>query len=75
MTTYHHIATGSSNVATLGYDTDTRVLEVAFHSGATYTYADVPPEKYFALATAPSIGRHLATHIKPHHHAARVPER
>jgi hypothetical protein len=36
----------SSSLRSVGYDEDTRVLEVEFLSGRIYSYAGVPPEAY-----------------------------
>lgn len=55
----------SSNLATIGYDAEHRLLEVEFKNGAVWRYADVPPEEHEALMTAPSVGRYFAANIKP----------
>ena len=34
----------SSNILELGYDEESRILEVVFHSGNVYQYFDVPPK-------------------------------
>jgi hypothetical protein len=57
----------SSNIAEVGYDESTRILDVLFKGGGHYRYQDVPPEKYKALMKAPSIGKHLHAHIKGAH--------
>ena len=54
----------SSNVAAVGYDPLSKVLEVQFHSGATYQYFEVPDPLYRAFMRAPSLGKYLHEHIK-----------
>lgn len=47
----------SSAIAEIGYNHITMILEVAFHAGAIYQYADVPAELYYALLSTESVGR------------------
>ncbi len=54
----------SSNVATIGYDPDTQILEVEFHSGRVYQYFDVPEHVYEAFMGAASKGTFLNEQIK-----------
>ncbi|QHC69895.1 KTSC domain-containing protein [Rathayibacter sp. VKM Ac-2801] len=54
----------SSNVAEVGYDPTTKILEVAFVNGGVYQYLDIPGPLYDELITAPSIGRYLHARIK-----------
>ena len=54
----------SSNVRSVGYDADTLVLEVEFHSGGVYAYTGVPPSVYHGLISSASVGGYLAQHIK-----------
>lgn len=42
----------SRSLASVGYDLDRRVLEIAFHSGAVYHYQNVPEQVWLALARA-----------------------
>jgi hypothetical protein len=56
--------TGSSNVAGAGYDEDTRTLTVKFHSGKSYTFANVPESIYQGLLDADSAGKYFNAHIK-----------
>ena len=46
----------SSNVKSIAYDADQHLLQVAFHSGATYDYHGVPPQVHAALMVSPSKG-------------------
>jgi TIR domain/KTSC domain len=47
----------SSNLASVGYDPDSCVLEIAFHSGSVYRYFDVPECLFQGLLGASSHGR------------------
>ena len=55
---------GSSMMASAGYDSATRVLEIEFATGAIYHYFDVPLDLYQELLVAPSQGR-LFHHLYP----------
>lgn len=61
----NHVSVASSNIETIGYDEDTRVLAVTMKDGGrAYHYQNVPPEAHSALMAAPSIGIHIHEHIK-----------
>jgi len=55
---------GSSTIAEVGYEKDSRQLTVRFHHGGTYSFADVPEDEHNALLTAPSIGKHFHARIR-----------
>lgn len=42
-------------------------LTVVFHNGNTYSYQNVPPQKWTEFQNAGSKGTYLHSHIKPHH--------
>lgn len=46
----------SSNVEAIGYDRETETVRVRFKGGATYRYAEVPPELFESIASSESIG-------------------
>lgn len=50
----------SSNVDSVGYDPDFKVMAVRFKSGGTYHYHDVPASHHAELVGAKSIGGHHA---------------
>ncbi|MGA2614299.1 MAG: KTSC domain-containing protein [Spirochaetia bacterium] len=60
----NRIPVSSSNVAEVGYDPITMVLEVAFQNGGVYQYFDVPETVYSELMRAPSIGKFLCTEVE-----------
>ena len=54
----------SSNVESVGYDTDSETLEVEFKNGTVYQYFDVPERVFEELRGASSVGSYLATQVK-----------
>ena len=62
----------STNLRSVGYDRDTRTLEVEFQSGSIYQYYDVPEYTHDDFMRAPSKGRFLNTHIKNAYPYSRV---
>lgn len=68
----------SSNIASIGYDPASQVLEVQFKSGgkpgSIYRYADVPADEHAALMAAESPGSHFARNIRGAYKSTRVEE-
>lgn len=58
------VSVSSSNIASVGYDESSQILEVEFLDGAVYEYYDVPEHVYQELITASSVGRYLAQRVK-----------
>jgi len=54
----------SSNLASVGYDVDSAVLEVEFNHGGIYQYSGVPEEIYLGLMRASSKGLFFYQFIK-----------
>lgn len=54
----------SSDIRSIGYDDETRVLEIEFHSGGIYQYYSVPRAVYEGLMNASSHGKYFHGHIK-----------
>lgn len=59
----------SSNIASVGYDEDKRLLEIEFNTGAVYQYDDVPKNVFDGLMNAPSVGSYFNAEIKPSYEA------
>lgn len=55
---------GSSMIASAGYDSANRVLEIEFATGAVYHYVDVPLDVYQGLLDAASQGRFFHNRIR-----------
>jgi hypothetical protein len=54
----------STNLASVGYDPTTQVLEIEFHSGGVYQYVGVPAALYEGLMAASSHGSYFHQFIK-----------
>lgn len=54
----------SSNIQSVGYDADGKLLAVEFKDGSIYHYHDVPKDAYDDLMAAKSLGGHLHKNIK-----------
>ena len=54
----------SSNLNSVGYEPDTKTLEIEFHDGGIYQYFDVPADIYQGLISAPSKGKYHHAFIK-----------
>ena len=60
----NRIPVSSSNISSIGYDSSSNILEVAFNSGGVYQYSNVPNNVYLSLMNASSKGGYLAQNIK-----------
>lgn len=54
----------SSNLASVGYNPATKILEIGFQDGSIWQYSAVPLEVHEELIAADSQGTYLATHVK-----------
>ena len=54
----------SSNLQSVGYDVQTKTLEVQFNNGSVYQYYQVPHEVYLGLMTAESHGKYFHAVIR-----------
>ena len=54
----------SSNLNSVGYDSDTKTLEIEFHDGGIYQYFEVPSDIHEGLMSAPSKGKFHHEFIK-----------
>lgn len=61
----HRKPVSSSNIASIGYDQATHILEVEFLNGSVYQYLNVPSPVHQALMNAGSHGTYLNAEIKP----------
>ena len=53
----------SSMIHAVGYDEQTRRLEIVFNTGRVYCYQDVPREVYEGLMTAESKGSYMHSYV------------
>lgn len=58
------IPVSSSNLSSVGYDEDDRILEIEFNSGGVYQYYDVPHRIHQELMNASSHGKYFHSNIK-----------
>ena len=54
----------SSTIKSVGYDPETRTLEVEFNEGAIYRYFEVPDSVHDEFIKAPSLGRFFGKQIR-----------
>jgi len=54
----------SSNLASVGYDPATSMLEIEFNNGGIYQYSNVPESVYSGLMRASSKGTYFHDYIK-----------
>jgi len=55
---------GSSRIASWGYDSEHRTMEIEFVSGGVYQYSDVPLAIWMDAQQAPSAGKWFDSQIK-----------
>ena len=58
------IPVASSNIASVGYDSENKILEIEFHHGAVYQYFDLPKKVYEELMNSSSYGAYFTHEIK-----------
>jgi len=66
------IQVDSSNVAAIGYDSDSETLQIEFNNGTTYQYFDIPEQIFEGLRDAGSVGGYLAAQIKGSYRYSKV---
>jgi hypothetical protein len=62
----------SSNLNSVGYETESAILEVSFRNGRTYQYYQVPVAVWQGLMSAYSKGRYFADYVKDRYRQRRV---
>ncbi|MDE9537282.1 KTSC domain-containing protein [Xenorhabdus bovienii] len=60
----NRVPVSSSNLLSVGYDSTTLTLEIAFHNGGIYQYDGVPANVHQGLMSAPSKGKYFHQYIK-----------
>lgn len=66
------IRVDSTNVAAVGYDSGSSILQVEFNNGTLYQYFDVPEHIFEGLRDAASVGGYLAANIKGNYRYSKV---
>jgi hypothetical protein len=54
----------SSNIQSIGYDTEAQILEIEFNNGGTYQYSGVPEYEHEGIMNANSHGKYFHANIK-----------
>ncbi len=62
----------SSNIAAIGYDSDTHTLTIEFRSGGTYEFFDVEEQVYDGLRSAGSHGQYFQNKIRGRYRYVRL---
>ncbi|MBK5219311.1 MAG: KTSC domain-containing protein [Thermoleophilia bacterium] len=60
----HRVRVRSSNIASVGYDPDSAILEIEFNDGGVYQYSQVSERHFRGLMTSGSVGGYFHRHIK-----------
>lgn len=58
------IPANSSNLSSVGFDSNNEILEIEFLNGSIYQYFRVPAEIYAGLMSARSKGQYFDAYIK-----------
>ncbi len=58
------VRVSSSNLRSVGYDSESRTLEIEFLNGGLYQYFGVPASVHAGLMSASSHGSYFDAHIK-----------
>lgn len=58
------VRVSSSNLASVGYDPENKILEIEFQNDSIYQYFNVPSNIYSGLMSAASHGRYFDAYIK-----------
>ena len=66
------IPVDSSNLASVGYNAGTNILEVEFHDGGVYQYEGVPDSIYHALIGDNSKGSYFYRNIRNRYRTTKV---
>lgn len=66
------IPVDSSNVAFIGYDSESETLQIEFNNGSIYQYFDVPEHLFEGLRDTDSVGRFLHANIKGTYRFSKV---
>lgn len=61
---FKHQPVKSSQVKSVAYHPESKTMEIIFHGGSKYRYADIPLEVHSKMMAAPSVGKFLHAEIK-----------
>jgi hypothetical protein len=72
MSQTNRTAVASSNLASIGYNEELKMLEIEFHNGAIYQFFQVPEEISKELLLASSPGHYFSVWIRNRYSYKRV---
>ena len=58
------VPVSSSNLVSVGFDAEKKILEIEFINGSIFQYYDVPEKIYTGILSATSHGRYFDAYIK-----------
>jgi hypothetical protein len=56
----------------VGYDENTKILEIEFHTGLVYQYSGVPPKVYADLMHSGEMGKYFSEKVRPRFQTKQV---
>ena len=62
----------STSIVSVGYNADTKTLELEFVNGNTYQYFEVPRSVYEALMASDSKGAFVNAKVKDHYRYSQI---
>ncbi|HXK61902.1 MAG TPA: KTSC domain-containing protein [Acidobacteriota bacterium] len=62
----------SSNIRYIGYDPESKILELEFHSGSIYQYYEAPENIYQSIMRSASKGSYFHNYTKSRHSYRQV---
>jgi len=62
----------STDLSSIGYDLESKTLEIEFKSGGIYQYFNVPEYVYEALLNASSHGKYFNQNIKEQYQCSKI---
>lgn len=66
------VPVSSTNVAAIGYDEDTEILEIEFTNGAVYQYFGVPSGEFNGFMGSDSKGKFFNANIKNRYSVSKL---
>ena len=68
----NRISVESSNIESIGYDSNSKILEIEFNNYSIYRYYEVAEDVYDELMAAPSKGKYLIAKIRDRYRYEKI---
>jgi hypothetical protein len=62
----------SSNIKAIGYDEESKTLQIQFKNGRAYQYKDVPLDTFEAFQHADSVGKYYFARIQKNYECEKI---